>query len=108
MPNLLLNAKKEVHSLVTNKTLRLATSKISGNSLFIQGYHIRLPVLSSVLEDQVQTQIKTPPGENGLAGVLEKRFILSSVLYMFCLLFQHTIVMMKGNLLDNKNKCVLF
>ena len=35
---------------------------------------------SPVLEDQVQTQITTCPGENGLADVLEKKFIQSSVL----------------------------
>ena len=80
--NLLLNGQKEVHVLVANKTLMLAVWKVSGNSLLIYGYQIRLPVLSPVLEDQVQTQITTRPGENGLAGVLEKKFIQSSVLYI--------------------------
>ena len=71
LANLLLNGQKEVHVLVANKTLMLAVWKVSGNSLLIYGYQIRLPVLSPVLEDQVQTQITTRPGENGLAGVLE-------------------------------------
>ena len=62
MPNLLLNAQKEIHPLVANKTLRLAAWKVSRNPLMIQGYQSRLPVLSPVLEGQVQTQITTRPG----------------------------------------------
>ena len=56
--------------------------KVSGNSLLIQGYQSHLPVLSPVLEakDQVQTQIMTRPGENGLAGVLGKKLIHFSIL----------------------------
>ena len=80
LANLLLNGQKEVHVLVANKTLMLVVWKVSGNSLLIYGYQIRLPVLSQVLEDQVQTQITTRPGKNGLAGVLEKKFIQSNVL----------------------------
>ena len=49
-PNLLLNAQKEVHPLVANKTLRLATWKVSGNPLLIRGYQSRQSVLSPVLE----------------------------------------------------------
>ena len=53
LANLLLNGQKELHVLVANKTLMLAVWKVSGNSLLIYGYQIRLPVLSPVLEDQV-------------------------------------------------------
>ena len=80
MPNLLLNAQKEVHQLAANKTLRLAAWEVWGKPLLIQGYQSRLPVLSPVLEGQVQTQITTCPGENGLAGVLEKKLLRFSVL----------------------------
>ena len=80
MPNLLLNARKEVHPLVGNKTLRLAPWTVSENPKLIQDYQNRLSVLSPVLEGQVQTQITTCPGENGLADVLEKKLIQFSVL----------------------------
>ena len=73
MPNLLLNAQKEIHLLVANKMLMLVAWKVSGNPLLIQDYQSRLPVLPLVLEDEVQTEITTRPGENGLAGVLEKK-----------------------------------
>ena len=129
MPNLLLNAQKEVHPLVANKTLRLAALKVSGNPLLIQGYQSRPPVLSPVIEGQVQTQITIRPGENELAGVLETKTDLVqcsvNLFYIFLpnfliwdlnigqlirtsLLFQYTIVVLKGNLLDNTSKCVLF
>ena len=45
MPNLLLNAQKEVYPLMPNKTLKLAAWKISGNPLLIQDYQRRLTVL---------------------------------------------------------------
>ena len=83
MQNLLLNAQKEVHSLVADKTLRLAVWKVSGNPLLIKDYQSRLQVLSPVLEGQVQTQITTRPGENGLAGVLGKKLIRFSYLCKF-------------------------
>ena len=80
IPNLLLNAEREVHPFVANKTLRLTVWKVSKNPLLIQGYQSRLPILSPVLEGQVQTQITTRFGENGLAGVLGKKLIQFSVL----------------------------
>ena len=80
MPNLLLNEQKEIHLLVANKMLMLVAWKVSGNPLLIQDYQSRLPVLPLVLEDEVQTEITTRPGENGLAGVLEKKLIRFSVL----------------------------
>ena len=83
MQNLLLNAQKEVHSLVADKTLRLAVWKVSGNPLLIKDYQSRRQVLSPVLEGQVQTQITTRPGENGLAGVLGKKLIRFSYLCKF-------------------------
>ena len=60
--------------------LMLVAWKVSGNLLLIQDYQSRLPVLPLVLEDEVQTEITTRPGENGLAGVLEKKLIRFSVL----------------------------
>ena len=67
MSNLLLNVQKEVHSLVANKTLRLVAWKVSENSLLIQHYQNRLPVLSTVPEGQVQSQITTCPKEKWVA-----------------------------------------
>lgn len=49
-----------------------------GESLLVQDYQNQLPVLSIVLEGQVQTQITTCPGESRLAGVLEKKFVGSA------------------------------
>ena len=75
MPNLVLNAQKEIHPLVANNILKLAAWKVSGNPLLI-----RLPVLSPVLEGHVKIQISTSPRENGLAGVLEKKLTRFSIL----------------------------
>ena len=80
IPNLLRIGQREVHPLVANKTLRLLVWKVSGNPLLIHDYQSRLPVLPPVLEGQVQTQITTRPGVNGLAGVLEKKLIQFGVL----------------------------
>lgn len=80
MPNLLKNGQKQVHPLVANKTIRLQVWKVPGNPLLIQDYQRRLPVLSPVLEGQIQTQITARTGKNGLAGVLEKKLIRLSVL----------------------------
>ena len=92
MPNLLLNVQEGVHSLVANKTLRLATWKVSGNPLLVQGYQSRLPVLSPVLESQVLTQITTCPRENGLAGVpvqCSVNFILDFLVEIFDLRYKY-------------------
>ena len=80
MPNLLLNAQKEVHPLVANNILKLAAWKVSRNPLLIQDYRSRLLVLSPVLEGQVKIQITISPRENGLAGVLEKKLTRFSIL----------------------------
>ena len=53
--------------------------KVSGLQSFRESFSW-LTVLSPVLESQVQTQITTRTGENGLAGVLEKKLIRFSVL----------------------------
>ena len=59
--------------------------KVSGlesfrESFIDSAYQSRLPVLSPMLEGQVQTQITTCPGKNGIVAVLEKKSIWFSVL----------------------------
>ena len=79
-PNMLLNALKEKHPLVENRTLRLTAWKVSGNPFLIRAYQDRLPTLSPAQEGLIQTQITMRPGESGLAGVLKRKLIRFSAL----------------------------
>ena len=71
----LINLEGEVHTLITNRTLRLAVSTISGKDYLIRDFQKQLPNLLQVQDKKVQSQILIRPGECGLAGVINNRLM---------------------------------
>ena len=69
------NAQREVHSLIANRTLRLAVWTISGKDYLRREFQKQLPSLLQVQDEKVQFQITIRPGECGLAGVLNNKLM---------------------------------
>ena len=73
--DVLKNPKGEIHLLVQNRTLKLLAWTVSRLDCRRKEFQRQLPTLSPSQEDQILMQIKSRPGESGLAGVLEGKLI---------------------------------
>ena len=79
-PQLLLNHQAQIHSLITNKTLRLAVWTVLGKGCLQQEFYRGLPSLFQVQGDTVHYQITIPPGQSGIAGLEKEKLIHFDVL----------------------------
>ena len=70
----------EKHSLITNKTLRLAAWKISRRDYLCQAFWEQLPVLLLTQGEVHIQEIMNRPRENGLAGAVGDKLIQFSVI----------------------------
>ena len=69
MPNLLLNAQKEVHPLVVKQNIKVRGLESFRKSLIDSG--LSKSATSLISSAKRPSSNSTRPGENGLAGVLE-------------------------------------
>ena len=76
----LINPEGEFHTLITNRTLRLAVSTISGKDYLIRDFQKQLSNLLQVQDEKVQSQILIRPGECGLAGVINNRLMYTNAM----------------------------
>ena len=79
-PHLLLNYQAQIHSLITNKTLRLTVWMVSGKGCLQQEFQKGLPSCFQVQGDKVHYQITIRSGQSGLAGVVKEKLIHFDVL----------------------------
>ena len=79
--SLLLGPQGKMHPLIVNKTLQLAAWHVSNAPCSRRAFVQTLPSSSWQLGSQAQTQIITPPGRNGIAGVSDGRLIYFAPLW---------------------------
>ena len=77
---LLTNPKGEPHPLIKIRKLNLIAWRISGKTWLQKEYLRNLPTLSHVLEERELELITNPPGENFIAGAINKNLIPFDVL----------------------------
>ena len=73
--NLLLGPQGEIHLLILNMTLQLATWHVANAPCSRRAFVQMLPSSSWQLGGQAQMQFITPPGRNGIAGISDRRLI---------------------------------
>ena len=73
---ILISPKNIVHLLMVESSLALAVWLVSGKPFCVKEFPKTLHTLSQIPDEQAHSLIMSQPGENGLAGVLNKKLIL--------------------------------